>query len=49
MTERAPITERTNEARQGDGRRMNMRALFWGVPAVAVLFVLVAVLWTGLG
>jgi len=28
---------------------MNMRVLFWGVPSVIVLFVLVAVLWTGLG
>lgn len=49
MTEQAATTEGTDEARQGDGRKMNMRVLFWGVPAAAALFVLVAVLWAGLG
>ena len=38
---------RTTEARQGDRRRMNMRALFWGVPAAALLLAALAILYAG--
>jgi hypothetical protein len=47
MPEQVHVTEGTDEARQADGRKMNMRVLFWGVPAVVALFVLVAILWAG--
>ena len=36
---------RTVEARQGDRRKMNMRALFWGVPAAFILMAIVGWLW----
>jgi hypothetical protein len=29
------------EARQGDRRQMNMRVLFWGVPAAFVLLAII--------
>ncbi len=38
---------RTTEARQGDHRRMNMWALFWGVPGAVVLLAVLALLWSG--
>ena len=34
------------EARQGDRRQMNMRVLFWGVPAAFVLLALVFAGWS---
>ncbi len=41
MSEKVGATE----ARQGDRRRMNMRVLFWSLPAAAVLLALVAAFW----
>ena len=36
---------RTTEARQGDARRMNMRALFWGTIGAVVLLAVVVWVW----
>ena len=33
------------EARQGDRRKMNMVALFWGVPAAFVLLAIILAAW----
>lgn len=41
-----PETEITQvEARQADRRQMNMRVLFWSVPAAALLLGLLFALW----
>jgi hypothetical protein len=34
------------DARQGDRRHMNMRVLFWGVPAAFVLLALIFAAWS---
>ena len=36
---------RTTEVRQGDRRRMNMRVLFWGVPAAFIILALIFAFW----
>jgi hypothetical protein len=41
MNEQLP----TVEARQGDRRRMNLRVLFWGVPAAFILLAIIMYLW----
>jgi hypothetical protein len=33
------------EARQGDRRQMNMRVLFWGIPAAFILLALLFAVW----
>jgi hypothetical protein len=40
---------RTTEARQGDRRRMNMRVLFWSLPAAAILLAILAAFRTQSG
>jgi cytochrome c-type biogenesis protein CcmH/NrfF len=41
------MTEELNEveARQGDRRQMNMRVLFWGLPAALLLIGFIVLLW----
>lgn len=35
----------TTEVRQADRRKMNMRALFWGVPAAFIILAVIFALW----
>jgi hypothetical protein len=45
MDEQGAVQETAVEARQGDRRKMNMRVLFWGLPAAIVLVGAVMVIW----
>ena len=46
MSERQdPVVETTVEARQADRRKMNLRVLFWALPAAIVLVGLATLLW----
>lgn len=45
MTDKMTEELDTVEARQGDRRRMNLRVLFWALPAAVVLVAFILLLW----